>query len=310
MKVLSKDSIRILNFDNSLLTQNRLLSKYAPKIVDLKEYGSKIRYWGSVKDLKKISSLLLLEDRSVITFTGSGDYHHVSFSLISKFGEPISVVIFDNHPDWDMLGPRACCGCWVNLLVKMPNVLKIVHFGTASCDLLTKNIQTANVKTLENDRVELYPFFKGSSRVFLKHIKNTKTKVKSNPFFTTITWKSLEADTLSDIAMDVIKRLPTKEIYISIDKDCLKREYALTNWESGQIALGELLKTLRIFKERTCIAGFDINGEYSKEPKVSGFIKERLSALDHPQLEDYPSKETINSINEDTNLAILNTLFS
>jgi len=41
----------------------------------------------------------------------------------------------------------------------------------------------------------------------------------------------LENKDVSELTLGLIKRLPVRKVYISIDKDCLKSDFALTNWE-------------------------------------------------------------------------------
>jgi hypothetical protein len=104
-------------------------------------------------------------------------------------------------------------------------------------------------------------------------------------------------------------RLPTKDVYISIDKDCLKADHALTNWEPGLLSLDELLLMLRCIKDNARIAGFDITGEYSK-PTLKGVVKRLVSYFDHPRNMSAASRgdSLINAVNEDANLKILDAL--
>ena len=45
---------------------------------------------------------------------GSGDFHHLSALLVRRIPTPLTLVSFDNHPDWDIRPPRWCCGSWIN----------------------------------------------------------------------------------------------------------------------------------------------------------------------------------------------------
>jgi hypothetical protein len=106
-----------------------------------------------------------------------------------------------------------------------------------------------------------------------------------------------------------VKRLPTKKVYVTVDKDCLKRQHAVTNWEEGMISLDELIIMLKIIRDNCEIAGLDITGEYSKI-SVDGPIKTVLSRIDHPK-ETWrrdTSEEAALSVNEETNIRILETL--
>ena len=54
-------------------------------------------------------------------------------------------------------------------------------------------------------------------------------------------------------------------IYISIDKDALSHEYAATDWDQGQMELGELTEVLKVI-EGNRILGVDICGEKKDSP--------------------------------------------
>ncbi|WP_406678630.1 arginase family protein [Neomoorella carbonis] len=50
-------------------------------------------------------------------------------------------------------------------------------------------------------------------------------------------------------------------VYISIDKDVLSPQEAITNWEQGSMTLGELLPALREITRQKNVAGADVCGE-------------------------------------------------
>src|SRR5260370_14679042 len=64
-----------------------------------------------------------------LTFLGSGDFHHVSLSLISRLQEPFNLLIIDNHPDWMRGVPFMHCGTWVYHAARLPLLGRIFHAG-------------------------------------------------------------------------------------------------------------------------------------------------------------------------------------
>jgi hypothetical protein len=98
-------SIRILNFDDSIIKQKNLVSRYHTEIIDLKDLGPRARIWLDKKTKKEIEKRINGSAKNSITFLGSGDFHQVSHILINQFGEPISLILFDFHPDWDIFPP-------------------------------------------------------------------------------------------------------------------------------------------------------------------------------------------------------------
>lgn len=305
-------SIRILNFDDSIIKQKNLLSQYENKALDLKDLGMSARYWVSPKVRSLIESRIQNSARNSITFIGSGDFHHITELLVAKFNEPISVISFDFHPDWDTLPPRFGCGSWVSEVLKRKNILKFVLLGVSSKDISNFNIQGANLSSLKDDRLDIYPYSHRPSLVFPKKIpKNVSVRIENRIFFSKIYWDELKNKKLEDFFQNLLKRMPTKEVYVSIDKDCLSNDYSLTNWEEGGFSLDELLLFLKMIKENLDIVGLDITGDYSPI-SVKGTFKKIASYLDHPK--GIPANALPGSFiterNEDTNLKILQLLNS
>jgi len=292
--------ICVLNFDNSVTIQRKLFQQYPAEIIDFASLASGARLYFSSKIRKKISDILALPRKKYPVFLGSGDFHHLSEILTSKINEPFSLIVFDFHPDWDTLPPRFGCGSWVTQALKIKNISKCVLIGMGSDDLSFPSLQTANLKALKNNRLEIYPYKHKPGRVYFRNIDSNK-----------INWHQLEKEDLTKFTLGLINRLPTKKTYISIDKDCLKQEFALTNWEQGLLHLDQLLIMLKLFRENSDIIGLDITGDYSA-PKIKNLIKAVISKLDHPKdftAHNYPA-ELIASVNEQTNLAILKEIFS
>jgi arginase family enzyme len=302
-------SIRILNFDDSLIKQHNLLFRYDNEIIDLKNLAGQARYWMNRKIKKEIEQRIRAQEKDCITFLGSGDFHHISHILINQFEEPISLIIFDFHPDWDTLPPRLGCGSWVSETLKNKNILKCILLGVSSGDISNWWVQSGNLESLKDDRVEIYPYAHKPSLAFFKKIpQNISFKFKRGPFWNKIYWNELEGKNLSEFFLSILRRIPTKGVYLSIDKDCLKKEYAFTNWEEGLFSLDELLLALRIIKENFDVVGIDIAGDYS-EIFISNKLKAIFSKFDHPK--DFPARDVCESIitatNEKTNLRILET---
>ncbi len=304
--------IRVLNFDNSITIQSNLLNRYPAEIIDFTSLASSARLYMSKVLRRRISNFLVPKEKNCPTFLGSGDFHHISETLISQFDEPVSLIIFDFHPDWDILPPRFGCGSWVSQALKNKNISKCILVGSGSFDLSFPALQTADLGALVDDRLEIYPWRHKPSRVYLRHVARNRSIITQQGLFSNkVIWQELEKKDLVDFTSELIRNLPTKKVYISIDKDCLKKEFSLTNWEEGLLSLEQLLIMLKLMRRDLDIIGLDITGDYSA-PKVSNKIKAFICRLDHPQ--EYSanncSSDLIRSINEQTNLAILQGIFS
>ncbi|MDD5561530.1 MAG: hypothetical protein PHT50_05315 [Candidatus Omnitrophica bacterium] len=305
-------AIRILDFDHSILRQPELLRRYPAKVIDFTRLASSARFFMSGDVRQKIAVSLLPQERSHPTFLGSGDFHHISEILTSQIDEPACLVVFDFHPDWDILPPRFGCGSWVSQALKNKNISKCLLIGLGSGDLSGGALLTGNLGALAEDRLEIYPYRRKPSRVYLRQLpKNISIVAKKGIFSSSIIWNELEREDLSEFTMRLIKRLPFRKAYISIDKDCLTSDSALTNWEEGNLRLDQLLTMLRLMRRHLDIIGLDITGDYSP-PEISGGLKTLFYKLDHPRriVADNCPKDLPHKINERTNLAILQEIFS
>jgi len=302
--------LRILNFDDSITKQRKLLSGYETDIIDLKDIGPRARFWMNKKSEAEIRNRIRRSAKNSITFLGSGDFHQVSGVLIGELDRPVSVIHFDFHPDWSIFPPRGSCGGWVTRALANKNVLKHIIVGVYSDRPSSFSIQTGNFGALKDDRVEIYPYAHVPSVVFLRKVPgNTSVRVKKGLFFDRIYWNELKGKKIEDAFLKIIRGLPTGRVYISIDKDCLKKEYSMTNWHEGRLSLAELLLMLKLIKENLDIAGVDITGDYSGI-SVDGMFKRAISYLNHPKAFSAKgfSDPRITAINEDTNLKILELL--
>ena len=148
--------MNILDLDHSLTGQapiaQRLASGHATRL-DLLDLGPKLRLWSTEKTWKRFTERLAARPRPTdarpeILFVGSGDYHHLTPAFLADLKEPISLIHFDNHPDWVRFAPKRHCGSWVNRALKMPAVKRIVTLGPCSDDLHNPQLRGGNLGAL------------------------------------------------------------------------------------------------------------------------------------------------------------------
>jgi len=302
--------IRILDFDGSIVKQQNILLKYPHQIINLNDLASRTRLWMDSRARRAVQERIDKTTRNSVTFLGSGDFHNTTPLLLNQFKEPISLIVFDFHPDWDTLPPHFGCGSWVSRALEEKNILKCLLIGIASEDISSPWIQSANLKSLANGRLEIYPYAHGPTTVFARAVPaNISLRSEKGFLRSRIYWEELKHKNLKDFFSSLIARLPVKDVYVSIDKDCLDRRGALTNWEEGGLSLDELILMLKLIKENLNIVGLDIAGDYSKEAGL-GRLKRFFSRMDHPReiIADKIHQEEITGINERANLRILEAL--
>lgn len=301
-------TIRVLNFDDSVTKQAGLLSRYQSQIIDLRQLGPYARYFYSPRVREEVAEKIPAAPKNSLTFLGSGDFHHISEILISRFDGPLSVIMFDFHPDWDIFPPRYGCGSWVTeALKKKANIAKFILLGVSSGDISTFSLNSGYLGSLRANRVEIYPYEHKPSKTFCKRVpENVSIEVKRGLLSNTIYWKELQSMNAEDFFYGLLKRLPVKDVYLSVDKDCLDNNASLTNWEEGKFTLEKLLSLLKLIKDNLNIVGMDITGDYSPI-LVKGVAKAIFSRLDHPEKNKSfcLPESSVTRINQETNLKLL-----
>lgn len=304
--------VRLLNLDGSVKAQQKLLNYYSAEICELEDLGAQVRLWMNRHTADLIEDRIKNSSFNKVTFLGSGDFHNLSCLFTARIQEPVSLIVFDFHPDWDILPPRLGCGSWVTQALRNKFIQKCLLIGVSSEDLSWPGIQSANLNSLRGERLEIYPYLHNPTRVYLRQVsRNSSVSLNKKLLSTKIIWSELKDKNIEEFFLARIQSLPTKKVYVSIDKDCLKSDFALTNWEEGKLSLDQLLTMLKIIKEKLDIVGLDITGDYSKVP-AAGIIKGLISRLDHPRdikADKFP-QDFITAINESTNLKILDLLNS
>ena len=247
--------------------------------VDLRDLGPALRLWSRRRVIEAARARLdaAADPRPSVSFMGSGDFHHLAALLAARVAEPFTLLHFDNHPDWVRLAPRWHCGSWVNRVLELPNVQRVVTAGVCSDDLDSPGRKGGNLPALDAGRLALFPWQHAPS--------HARRRIGDGPGHRwhagEIVWNNLAALTLPDAIRAVIDAIPTRAIWITIDKDVLPEHEALTNWDQGQMPLAALLEMLRAVGTQKRVLGADICGEYSP-PHHRNWFKHIEARMDQP----------------------------
>jgi len=256
--------LRILDIDSSLSAQAGLATAAR---LDWRDLAQGLRLWGTSSALAEARGRLPAFQPGELSFIGSGDFHHLAALLIERAPMPLTLVHFDNHPDWVRLPPAWHCGSWINRVLERPQIAKVVTLGPCSDDLDWPQLKGGNWPALMSGRLELYPWRHAPSRLLLR------------PAYR---WTELSGlDDPAAFLDQLFAGLPTQDVWVSIDKDVLAPQQAATNWDQGGMSLEFLESALRLLAGRRRIVGADVCGDYSPARFVSPW--KRLSArMDHP----------------------------
>lgn len=231
-----------------------------------------------------------------LVFSGSGDFHHVTPILLERAiraagSPPVTLLHFDNHPDWVTFGDGAHCGSWVGQAARLPQVVKVLTVGVCSRDL-EKSKTEADLSAIKSDRLELYPYRapRGAQVLSLGGRE----------------WSSVEAMGEAAFADFLPGRISTTAVYVTIDKDVLHPADAGTNWDQGLTTLA-YLKTLlgKVARDHDLI-GADVVGDWSRPVYGGGLVAAALkrgeALLDQPWRSPAPERR---EANQDVNLELL-----
>lgn len=297
----------LLNLDQALVGQVRLQTRFAELDgceVSALDLGPQLRLWA------RPPVLALLRDRLAqyehegpeVVFMGSGDFHHLSALLIERAigADPrrlVTVIHFDNHPDWVRFESGLHCGSWVGHTARLPFVSRVITIGVCSKDILNPEHKHADLSLIEEDRVVLLAYRNPAG--------GNTTSLKGHK------WPTIGDLSDTDIVGLLADTIETEAIYVTIDKDVLRCADAVTNWDQGNMSLTSLCGIVQWLCCEYRVIGADVVGDWSLK-KYSGGIctllrKRGEALLDQPW--SAPPLAAATDTNDTANLALLN-LFS
>ncbi|MDQ6656442.1 MAG: hypothetical protein M3Y80_11585 [Verrucomicrobiota bacterium] len=196
---------------------------------------------------------------------GSGDFHHLSALWIRKITEPLVVVSFDNHPDWDIRPPKWCCGGWVNRALELPHVQKVSVWGCGNFECWWPGQAFGNRRAERAGRLDVHAWADD----------RPVNKQKRRGAIFRASWR--------DQFERFVAELAGANVYITIDLDCLVAAEAVTNWENGRFTADDLVWAIGLLRSRAQLVGGDICGAYS-EQKYARRGQAFIARIDHPKL--------------------------
>ncbi len=276
--------IKLIDLDGSLVSQAPLVERLSSREIDridALDLAKSMRIVARRKSINRFIERAGMPEPAKgpeVIFYGSGDFHHLTAALVQRHRTPLTIIHFDNHPDWVRFPPTFNCGAWVNRALEMPHIRKIITLGPCSDDLIGPEGKSANLSALRDGRLEVFPFAHGPSQVRANYGDGPSHRQSGN----TIEWQQLsQLDWLVFLA-DLSSRIQTETVYITIDKDVFAQQDATTNWDQGLMPLEYVTEAVRTLASRFNITGIDVCGDYSK-PAFHDPFRWALAHFDHPR---------------------------
>lgn len=175
-----------------------------------------------------------------IHFIDSGDYHYMTKLWTDKIDEPFTLLLVDHHTDMQ------------------PSLVP----GVLTCGDWVSSVvrQNKNLKEV---------LLVGTPREALKVVPDDirrKVRYVDHAEFERIVTGRHELS-------------KGHNVYLSIDKDALNRESAVTNWDQGEIRLDELHALVMQLLSQENILGIDVCGEYPVMRNL--FEEEKAATIDN-----------------------------
>ncbi|MDQ6654385.1 MAG: hypothetical protein M3Y80_01040 [Verrucomicrobiota bacterium] len=233
-------------------------------MLDAREWGPQLRFSAPPRVVERFLGSV---ERQLCDFIlyGSGDFHHLTALWLRRIRQPVVVVSFDNHPDWDVRPPRWCCGSWVNRALELPHVQRVSVWGCGNFECWWPGQLFGNRAAERAGKLEVHPWADDRSAAEQER-----------------RGAIMRADWRAEFERFVAE-LQGGAVYVTIDLDCLTPDDAITNWENGRFRAEDVAWALGRLRSDARVVGGDICGAFSP-PKYARWKQRFASEFDHPKL--------------------------
>jgi hypothetical protein len=294
---------RALDLDGSIVRQTELLERSGAAVLPLAGWGPRVRIGCGHRPFRRFEGELArlvgseADRKPLLSFCGSGDFHHVSLALLRRRPRPCNLLVIDNHPDWMRGVPLLHCGTWLYHAARLPQVARVFHVG-GEVDFDNAWRWLAPWPLLRSGRITVLPAvrrFRGRGWRKVEH-----QALRSAPD------RPADRQRVEECVRGLRAELAARPLYVSLDKDVLVAAESVVNWDSGRLTTAELLEVLRAFLSAAGeLAGMDVVGDWSLV-RVAGPLRRALHRTEHPPLTVDAAEATRR--NQALNLLLLETV--
>ncbi len=258
--------LTVLDTDGSVMGQPLFAERLragAARVIDARDLGPRLAYSADHAAAFELSLRLGDFDTSApeVIFFGGTTFHHLTANLLARHAEPLSVIHFDGAPDWTSW-PRDTYCSWVPSALALPNVAHVITLGCAPGSLNNPELRLADLDAIDRERLEVFPWRHAATRVF-RHHRDTPCWTYNSRH---LHWRELaDVDWLAFLD-ELIERLPTEAVYLTLDKTVL-----------AHMPLNDVLTAIERLAPRRRIVGIDVCGE-GVRTEPTGLIRRALGA--------------------------------
>lgn len=277
--------LRIIDLDGAVTGQPQVpywREDMGGDVIAARDLAPKLRLLAQPAALRALADRLGPVQGPELVFYGSGDFHHLTLMLALRLAQPVTIIHFDNHPDWVGLPANLNCGSWVSRALTHPQVMRIVTIGPASDDMRAPQLKGGDLSGLRAGRQEMHPWASGRTFYAGTAFEAPGATASGGIAKAGLSWQGLDGDDWDDRMAAIAARLPDAPLWITLDKDVLTTEEAVTNWDQGRLTLHQVLSAIGQFADRRPILGMDVCGDYSPDAGL-GLVRAFLARSDRAQ---------------------------
>lgn len=294
----------ILQLDDSLTRQPALeahVRARGGRVMGAQDLGPALRLWSGEATLEILKRRLAAElpgcGEADLVFAGSGDFHHVTPLMLERAlaqaSQPVTLIHFDNHPDWIRFARGRHCGSWVGRAARLPGVARVITVGVTSHDIGAAKAHEGDLALIAEGKLDMFAWEApdGRDEVVLEGRA----------------WPTVAAMGETAFLDRLAAEIPTSAVYVTLDKDVLRAEDAVTNWDQGRASLDFVGQAVRRIAAGRRLVGADVVGDWSKPVYGGGaaaaLLKRGEALLDQPWRRPEPGRA--DRVNEAVNLRLL-----
>ncbi len=217
--------ICILDFDG-VYQQEDFYKSYEYQWIDFTDLKG-VNGYCEHHSLLEIQKAILPYAGKHLSFLGNGNYHYIAYLYLAMIKEPFSLLHFDHHTDTQtsLFSELISCGSWLEKALLQLPNLKHV----------------VSVGVRNDQKKDIQPSYQ------------EKIRCISEKEAVSLTWDSIEP------------LLKEEDVYISLDKDVIRREETITNWDQGILSKKKILTFMESCLQRKNVIGIDVCGEYAED---------------------------------------------
>jgi hypothetical protein len=257
--VILSDRALLLNLDDAWPNESIELP-----VADVRSWGPQLRFSAPPRVVEQFCRERASDLVAPFLLYGSGDFHYLTALRLCFVAEPLLLVAFDNHPDWDVRPPKWACGGWVNRALELPNVMLTSVWGCGNFECWWPHQIFGNRRAERAGILEVHPW---ADERPLKDQQRKGAILRED-------WR----ERFEEFA----KRLAGQNVYVTIDLDCLRSEQATTNWRAVRFTVADLEWALGKLREFAVLSVATLRRVFASGIFAS---KQRFAAeFDRPKL--------------------------